>query len=208
MYYEVHGAGEPLVVLHGAYMIIDAMGEIVPRLAETRQVVAIELQGHGRTADIDCSLSYEHLADDVAALLRHLGIEDADVFVFSMGSVALQVAIRHPEVVRKLVVASASHASNHMHAELLEMIPSVTPELFAGFWIEEDYLRSAPLHCNGLTCKGFSRRANEEPKPRTTIPPDGVRLRHHGLLRRGEFSRTLSRSTRTKLFVALLDPLP
>ncbi len=61
---------------------------------------------------------------------------------------------------------------------------------------------------HGPTCRGFSRRANEEPKPPTPTPPDGVRLRHHGLLRRGEFSRTLARSTRTKLFVGLLDPLP
>ena len=145
MYYEVHGAGRPLVVLHGAYMIIDAMGEVLPGLAETRQVIAVELQGHGRTADIDRPLSYESMADDVAALLRHLEVEDADVFGFSMGGgVALQVAIRHPEVVRKLVVASASHASDHMHAELLEMIPSITPEAFAGSPIEETYLRTAP----------------------------------------------------------------
>jgi pimeloyl-ACP methyl ester carboxylesterase len=145
MYYEIHGTGEPLVVLHGAYMTIDAMGEIVPALAETRQVIAVELQGHGRTADIDRPLSYEQMADDVAALLRHLEIEEADVFGYSMGGgVALQVAIRHPEVVRKLVVASASHASDHMHTELLEMIPTITPEAFAGSPIEEDYLRTAP----------------------------------------------------------------
>jgi len=72
MYYEIHGTGEPLVVLHGAYMTIDAMGEIVPDLAKTRQVIAVELQGQGRTADVDRPLSYEQMADDVAALLRHL----------------------------------------------------------------------------------------------------------------------------------------
>src|SRR5215203_2147 len=145
MYYEIHGTGEPLVVLHGAYMTIDAMGEIVPELAKTRQVIAVELQGHGRTADVDRPLSYEQMADDTAALLRHLGIEQADVFGFSTGGgVALQVAIRHPEVVRKLVVASASYTSDGMQPELLEMTPTITPEAFAGSPIEEAYLRTAP----------------------------------------------------------------
>jgi pimeloyl-ACP methyl ester carboxylesterase len=145
MYYEIHGTGRPLVLLHGAYMPIEAMGEVVPELARTRQVIAVELQGHGRTADIDRPLSYEQMADDTAALLRHLGIEQADIFGFSMGGgVALQVAIRHPDLVRKLVVASASYTSDGMHPELLEMVPSITPEAFAGSPIEEDYLRTAP----------------------------------------------------------------
>jgi pimeloyl-ACP methyl ester carboxylesterase len=145
MYYEVHGTGQPLVVLHGAYMTIDAMGEIVPSLAQTRQVIAVELQGHGRTADIeDRPITYEQMADDIAALLRHLAIEKADVFGYSMGGgVALQLAIRHPEAVRKLVVASASYTSDGMHPELLEMISTITPEVFAGSPIEEAYLRTA-----------------------------------------------------------------
>jgi pimeloyl-ACP methyl ester carboxylesterase len=145
MYYEIHGTGQPLVVLHGAYMTIDAMGEVVPELAASRQIIAVELQGHGRTADIDRPLTYEQMADDTAALQQHLGIEKADVFGYSMGGgVALQVAIRHPDVVRKLVVASASYTSEGMHPELLEMIPTITPEAFAGSPIEEDYLRTAP----------------------------------------------------------------
>ena len=138
MYYEVHGTGQPLVVLHGAYMTIGMMGEVVPRLAEARQVIAVELQGHGRTADVDRPLTYEQMADDVAALIGHLGIEQADLFGYSMGgAAALQVAVRHPEVVRKLVVASASYTSDGMHPELLEMIPTITPEAFAGSPIEE-----------------------------------------------------------------------
>jgi len=80
MYYETHGAGAPLVVLHGAFMTIGEMGTFVSALAESRQVVAVELQGHGHTADVDRPLSYEQMADDVAALLRHLGIERPDVF--------------------------------------------------------------------------------------------------------------------------------
>jgi pimeloyl-ACP methyl ester carboxylesterase len=145
MYYEIHGAGRPLVVLHGAYMTIGTMGEIVPSLAETRRVVAVELQGHGHTADVDRPLTYEQMADDVAALIRHLGIDQTDVFGFSMGGgAALQLAIRHPDLVRKQVVASVSYASDGTHRELLEMIPSITPEVFAGSPIEEVYLRTAP----------------------------------------------------------------
>jgi hypothetical protein len=89
MYYEIHGAGEPLVVLHGAYMSIPTMGEIVPRLAETQQVIAVELQGHGRTADIDRPLRYEQMADDVAALMAEIGVEQADIFGYSMGATLL-----------------------------------------------------------------------------------------------------------------------
>jgi pimeloyl-ACP methyl ester carboxylesterase len=145
MYYEIHGAGRPLVVLHGAYMTIGTMGEIVPSLAETRRVVAVELQGHGHTADVDRPLTYEQMADDVAALIRHLGIDQTDVFGYSMGGgAALQLAIRHPDLVRKQVVASVSYASDGTHRELLEMIPSITPEVFAGSPIEEVYLRTAP----------------------------------------------------------------
>ena len=145
LYYEIHGAGKPLVVLHGAYMTIETMGEIVPSLAQTRQVIAVELQGHGHTADIDRPLSYEQMADDVTALLAEIGIEKADVLGYSMGGgVALQIAVRHPEVVRKLVVASVSYTSDGMYPELLAMIPSITPEVFAGSPMEEAYLRTAP----------------------------------------------------------------
>src|SRR5262249_30378409 len=145
MYYEAYGEGPPLLVLHGAYFTVDLMGPIVPALAESRQVIAVELQGHGRTADIDRPITYEQMADDSAALLRHLGIDPADVFGYSMGGgVALQLAIRHPDVVRKLVVASASYRSDGMHAVALEMFPSISPELFAGSPIEEAYLRTAP----------------------------------------------------------------
>jgi pimeloyl-ACP methyl ester carboxylesterase len=145
MYYEVHGTGRPLVVLHGAYMTIGAMGPIVPGLAETRQVIAVELQGHGHTADVDRPITYEQMADDTAALLGRLGIDQADVFGYSMGGgVALQLAIRHPGLVRKLVVASASYTSDGMQPELHGMVPSITPEMFAGSPIEAAYLEVAP----------------------------------------------------------------
>jgi pimeloyl-ACP methyl ester carboxylesterase len=164
MYYEIHGTGEPLVVLHGAYMTIDSMGEIVPSLAESRQVIAVELQGHGRTADVDRPLTYEQMADDTAALLEHIGIDRADIFGYSMGGAAtLQVAIRYPDVVRKLVVASASYTSEGAHPELLEMIPSITPEVFAGSPIEEEYLRTAPNPDDFPTLVAKLKRLDTEP---------------------------------------------
>lgn len=173
MYYEIHGTGQPLVLLHGAYMTIDAMGEVVSELAKSRQVIAVELQGHGRTADIDRPLTYEQMADDVAALLRHLVIEKADVMGYSMGGgVALQVAIRHPEVVRKLVVASASYTSDGMHPELLEMIPALTPEAFAGSPIEEAYLQTAPNPDDFPTLVAKLKQLDMEP---FAWPPEDIR---------------------------------
>jgi len=85
MYYEIHGAGRPLVLLHGAYMTIDGFGTLLPALAATRQVIAVEQQAHGHTADIERPLSYEQMADDTAALLRHIGVEQADFFGYSVG---------------------------------------------------------------------------------------------------------------------------
>jgi pimeloyl-ACP methyl ester carboxylesterase len=145
MYYEIHGTGEPLVLLHGAYMTINAMGEVVPSLAKTRRIIAVELQGHGRTADIDRPLSYEQMADDTAALLRHIGIEEADIFGYSMGGgIALQVTIRHPEVVRKLVLASVYYNNDGVYPEVLEAIETITPEAFVGTPWREEYARIAP----------------------------------------------------------------
>jgi pimeloyl-ACP methyl ester carboxylesterase len=145
LYYEIHGEGRPLILLHGAYMTIDLMGSIVAALATTRQVIALEMQAHGRTADVDRPITYEGMADDTAAVIRHLGLNQVDVFGYSMGgATALQLAIRHPQLVRKLVVASAGYASDSMHPEALEMFPSITPELFAGSPIEEAYVRTAP----------------------------------------------------------------
>ncbi len=145
MYYEIHGQGAPLVLLHGAYMTIDMMGPVLSGLAQTRRVIAAEQQGHGRTADIDRPVTYEQMADDTAALVRHLELGTVDVVGYSMGGgIALQLAIRHPELVRKLVVASAAFRSDGMPAVALEMFPSITPEMFAGSPIEEAYLRLAP----------------------------------------------------------------
>ncbi|WP_436484636.1 alpha/beta fold hydrolase [Chitinophaga sp. ARDCPP14] len=109
MYYEIHGSGAPLVLLHGGGSTIKSnYGAILPELAKTHQVIAIELQAHGHTADIDRPLSFEQDADDVAALLGQLHIAKASFMGFSNGgTTALQIAIRHPELVNKLVLASA-----------------------------------------------------------------------------------------------------
>jgi pimeloyl-ACP methyl ester carboxylesterase len=145
MYYEIHGAGRPCVLLHGAYLNLDAMGPLLPGLAQTRQVIALEQQGHGRTADVDRPITYEQMADDTAAALRHLAIDHTDVVGYSMGgAIALQLAMRHPGLARKLVVASAFFAHDGMQAAAIEMFPSITPELFAGSPREEEYLRLAP----------------------------------------------------------------
>jgi pimeloyl-ACP methyl ester carboxylesterase len=145
MYYDVHGAGRPLVLLHGAYQTADAMGPLLPGLAETHQVIVPEMQAHGRTADIDRPITYEQMADDTARLMRELGIDDADIVGYSMGgAIGLQVAIRHPELVRKLVMISSGFASDSAHPEALEMFPSISPEMFAGSPIEEEYKRIAP----------------------------------------------------------------
>ena len=145
MYFEVHGDGAPLLLLHGAYMTAEGMSPLVRGLAERRHVIVAEQQGHGHTADIDRPISYEQMADDSAALLEHIGIEQADVVGYSMGGgIALQFAIRHPARVRRLVVASASYTYDGMHAAATEMFPTITPELFAGSPMEEEYVRVAP----------------------------------------------------------------
>lgn len=145
MYYEVSGEGEPLVILHGAYMNIPAMGGIIPKLAETHKVYALEFQGHGRTEDIDRPITYPNLADDVAAFMDAVGIEKADVFGYSMGAAAgLQLAIRHPEKVDQLVAASVSYDLSGAQPEFLAMIPTMTPEMFIGSPMEDAWKQYAP----------------------------------------------------------------
>ena len=131
MYYEVSGEGDPLIVLHGSYMNIPTMGEIIPTLAETNKVYALELQGHGRTTDIDRPITYPNLADDVAAFMDAVGLEKANVFGYSMGAAAgLQLAIRHPEKVEKLVAASTAYDAEGWQPAFKDFIPQMTVEMF------------------------------------------------------------------------------
>jgi pimeloyl-ACP methyl ester carboxylesterase len=145
IYYEIHGVGEPLVLLAGGFMTIEAMGQVLSPLSESRQVIAVELQGHGHTADIDRPLSFELMADDIAALIKHLRLEQADIFGFSLGGgVALQTAIRHPEVVHKLVLASTAYKRDGWYPEVLRGMASISVEGFAGTPIYEAYLKTSP----------------------------------------------------------------
>ena len=128
MYYETYGPerGVPLVLLHGGGSTIDVtFGRILPFLAHDRRVIAIEEQAHGRTSDRNAPLSFATSADDVAALLEHLKIQQADVFGFSNGaSVGMEVAIRHPQVVRKLVFASSMTKKQGAQPQLWTLIQS------------------------------------------------------------------------------------
>lgn len=146
MYYEIHGTGQPLVLLHGAFSAIGtSFDALLPALATTRQVIAFELQGHGRTADIDRPLSLEQLADDIAAAIQQLGLKQADIFGYSLGAgVALHVAIRHPEVVRKLVLASVTYNMSGFHPGLMEGMENMTADAMVGSPWHAEYLRIAP----------------------------------------------------------------
>ena len=145
LYYEVSGEGDPLIVLHGAYMNIPSMGEIVPRLAETHKVYAIEFQGHGRTTDIDRPITYPNLAGDVAAFMDEVGIEKADVFGYSMGAAAgLRLAIDHPEKVDRLVAASVAYDAEGWQPAFKDFIPQMAPEMFVGTPMEDEWKKLAP----------------------------------------------------------------
>ena len=119
MYYEIHGSGEPLLLLHGGIGAIEMFNPILPALSASQQVIGVDMQAHGRTADLDRPLSYELMADDIAGLIRYLGQARADIMGYSLGGgVALQTAIRHSDVVRKLVVVSAPFKREGWYPEI------------------------------------------------------------------------------------------
>ena len=146
MYYEFHGEGQPLVLLHGAFSGIGtSFGKMIPGLSARRQVIGFELQAHGRTADIDRPLTLEGMADDVAEAVRKLGLEKADVLGYSMGaSVALHAVVRHPQVVRKLIFASGTYKLSGVHPGLMEGMGEMRPEMLHGSPWHEEYMRIAP----------------------------------------------------------------
>lgn len=146
MYYEIHGAGRPLVLLHGSLTTIDtSFGKLLPSLAKTRQVIAIEQQGHGHTADIDRPLRFEQMAKDTVELLRQIGIEKADLFGYSLGAgIALQIAIRHQDLVAKLVVASPAYNNEGLYPEVLKGEENMKPEDLADSVWHKAYERVAP----------------------------------------------------------------
>jgi pimeloyl-ACP methyl ester carboxylesterase len=146
MYYEIHGSGEPVVLLHGAFMAItDDWRVWISELSKTRKVIAVEMQGHGRTADIKRDITYENLSDDVAGLLDYLKIPNADIIGYSLGGgVAMQCAIRHPEKVRKVVSISAVIRRDGWVKEANDFWPTFTWEVFKGTPMEAEYKRLSP----------------------------------------------------------------
>ncbi|HYW24062.1 MAG TPA: alpha/beta hydrolase [Terriglobales bacterium] len=147
MYYEIHGEGPPLVLLHGALSATGtSFGALLPDLARSRRVIAVEQQAHGRTADVDRPLTIEHMAEDTLALLRHLGVERPDLFGYSLGAgIALQIAVQHPDRVRRAVLASVTYDTSGFHPGLLDGIDALRPELLAGTPWQEEYARIAPI---------------------------------------------------------------
>jgi len=194
MYYEIRGSGEPVVLLHGAFMSISGdWNDLVGELSKTRKVIAVEMQGHGRTADIKRDLSYENLADDVAGLLDYLKVPNADIVGYSLGGgVAIECAIRHPEKVRKVVSISAPYARDGWVREANDFWPTFTWEMFKGTPMEAEYKRLSPTpdkfpdfvnHIKAMALRPYDFGAD---KLKATKAPmffifgdaDGVRLDH------------------------------
>jgi pimeloyl-ACP methyl ester carboxylesterase len=145
LYYETHGTGQPLILLHGGFGTFEMFSALSPSLAQNHQVIGVDLYGHGRTALTDRPLRFEHMADDIAGLIEHLGLEKADVLGFSLGgAVALQTAIRHPERVNKLVLISTPFKRTGWHPEMQAGMVAFSPEFFMSTPIYDDYLHVAP----------------------------------------------------------------
>jgi pimeloyl-ACP methyl ester carboxylesterase len=136
LYYEIFGSGKPLILLHGGIMASNVFGPNIEALAKNRQVIAVHLQGHGYTHDIDRPLRYESMADDIAALIADLKLEKIDIMGYSLGGgVALQTVIRHPKLVDRLVVVTHTMSYDGWYPEVLaafEQMPANTPQIAQG----------------------------------------------------------------------------
>ena len=158
LYYEIYGKGQPLILLHGGFGVIGMLEPNLTELSKKRQVIGVELQGHGHTADIDRPLSFEQMADDVAALIKHLRLANADVMGYSLGGgVALQTAIRHPDAVHKLVIVSAPCKSDGWYPEVHAGMKKHTAELgktWIGSPMQQAYASVAPNPDNWPTLVG------------------------------------------------------
>jgi pimeloyl-ACP methyl ester carboxylesterase len=128
LYYEIHGTGEPLILLHGGLGSVEMVEKALRQLANSRQVIAVDLQAHGRTADIDRPISSEAMADDIAGLVKYLELAKVDLMGYSLGAaVALQTTIRHPEIVRKLVVVSTPCKRSGWYPEVRAAMDQMGP---------------------------------------------------------------------------------
>lgn len=148
MYYEIHGSGDPVVLLHGAFMAIsdENWSVLIKELAKTRKVIAVDMQGHGRTADIKRDITYENLSDDVAGLLDYLKIPSADIVGYSLGAgVAMETAIRHPEKVRKVVSLSHPIRRDGWVKEANDFWPNFTVEMMKGTPAETEREKVNPV---------------------------------------------------------------
>src|SRR3984893_5188844 len=145
LYYEIHGTGQPLIMLHGGFGSFEMFTALSPALAAKYQVIGVDLYGHGRTALTDRPFRFEHMADDIAGLIQHLGLEKADLLGFSLGgAVALQTTIRHPERVNKLVLISTPFKRAGWHPEMQTGMTTLAPEFFMSTPIYDAYTRVAP----------------------------------------------------------------
>ena len=200
MYYEIHGSGEPVVLLHGAFMAISGdWNDWINELSKTRKVIAVEMQGHGRTADIKRDMTFENLSDDVAGLLDHLKIERADVIGYSLGGVvAMQCAVRHPGKVRKVVSISAWIRKDGWVKEANDFWPNFTWEMMKGTPAETERNKLNPIpnsfpdffnHLKAAAMRPYDLGAD---KFKATKAPmffihgdaDGVRLDHIAVMYR------------------------
>ena len=148
MYYEIHGAGEPLILLHGGLGSTGMFGDVLPTLAVDRQVIAVDLQRHGRTADIDRPLRYELMGDDIAALIKHLGLAETDLMGYSLGGgVALRTTIQHPGLVRRLVIVSTPCSQDGWYPEIVASMAQMNgadAEFMKESSMYQEYARIAP----------------------------------------------------------------
>lgn len=223
MYYEVHGTGKPLVLLHGSFGTAEGWAAILPTLTKTRKVIVVELQGHGRTADIERPLTMEGMADDTAALVKHLKLEKPDVFGYSMGGeVGLALAIRYPEAVGRLAILGSTMGAmkDAYEKETYDQFLSITPETFNFPQVKDPYVRVAPdpgkwpdlvqkIGEMGRSFKGFTLDQVKGIKSPVLVmmgDREGIRLEHAVEMRRAIPSAQLAVFPNADHFLIFMNP--
>lgn len=146
VYYEVYGAGDPIVLLHGAFMTINSnWSELIPILSKTRKVIALELDGHGHTPLSQRPLNHQTMASDVASVMKYLKIDSADILGYSYGgTIAYQFAIQHPAMTKKLIIISSVYKSEGWMELIHTMFASFKPEIFDNTPLSAEYNKVAP----------------------------------------------------------------